>query len=426
MLRSIDSQINQALVRESADLTAAYEKGGYDGLRQTVAARASLQQDATRIYLLIGPGGPLIGNLRRWPADAPKPGTTTEIEISHAAKTARVRTLAFSGDVHVLVGRTLSERNNLQVIVGKSLVSVLGTNLLLGATAGTLLALYARRRLGAINTTAQKVLEGNLSERIAVGEGGDEYDDLARNINAMLDRIQRLVATVRGVTENIAHDLRTPLNRLRSRMEVALMASRTPEEYRGVLKRAIAESETIVDTFNGILKIARMKAGALDLPLSNVDLVEVVEELVDLYQVFAEESGVFLEAQLPQSSAHKGAVFVLGDAHLISQAAANLLDNAIKYTPPSGTVVIAVAQTANSVSLTIADNGPGIPTEMRTAILDPYVRGEAAAGKPGFGLGLSFVSAVMEWHGAQLALADNMPGLRATLLFPGVRDGETS
>ena len=175
-----------------------------------------------------------------------------------------------------------------------------------------------------------------------------------------------------------------------------------------------------MSTFNGILKIARMKAGALDLPLSNVDLVEVVEELVDLYQVFAEESGVFLEAQLPQSSANKGNLFVLGDAHLISQAAANLLDNAIKYTPPAGRVVIAVVQTANSVSLTIAANGPGIPTEMRPAILDPYVRGEAANGKPGFGLGLSFVSAVMEWHGAQLALVDNMPGLRATLLFPGV------
>ena len=375
MLRSIDSQINQALARESADITAAYENGGYDGLRRTVAARASPQQDAARIYLLIGPNGALTGNLRQWPADAPQPGAATDVEISHAAKTARVRTLAFSDDIRVLVGRTLSERNNLQVIVGKSLVSVLGTNLLLGAAAGTLLALYARRRLGGINAITQKVLEGNLSERIAVGEGGDEYDHLAQNINAMLDRIQRLVATVRGVAENIAHDLRTPLNRLRGRMEVALMAQRTPDEYRGVLKRAIAESETIVDTFNGILKIARMKAGALDLPLSNVNLVEVVEELVDLYQVFAEESGVIVEAQLPQSSAHDGALFVFGEAHLISQAAANLLDNAIKYTPTGGKVIIAAAQTADSVSLTIADNGPGIPIEMRAAILDRYVRG---------------------------------------------------
>ena len=237
-----------------------------------------------------------------------------------------------------------SERNLFQNIVAESLFSVLAANLLLGAAAGTMFALYARRRLGQINATTQEVLKGNLSGRIAVGEGGDEYDQIAQNINAMLDRIQRLIATVRGVTENIAHDLRTPLNRLRSRLEVALMSPRSEEEYRAVLKRAIAESETIVETFNGILKIARIKAGALALPRAPVDLAEVVEELVDLYQVFAEESGVSVEAKIPSARVRQGGVVVLGDAHLISQAAANLLDNAIKYSPKGGKVVIAAAQ----------------------------------------------------------------------------------
>ena len=143
----------------------------------------------------------------------------------------------------------------------KSLFSVTALILLLGVVAGTMLALYARRRLGQINATTQAVLDGNLSGRVDVGEGGDEYDQIAQNINAMLDRIQGLIATVRGVTENIAHDLRTPLNRLRSRLEVALMSPRSEEEYKAVLKHAIAESETIVETFNGILKIARIKVG---------------------------------------------------------------------------------------------------------------------------------------------------------------------
>ena len=151
------------------------------------------------------------------------------------------------------------------------------------------------------------MLEGNLSGRIAVGDGGDEYDQIAQNINAMLDRIQRLIATIRGVTENIAHDLRTPLNRLRGRLEVALMSPRSEEEYRAVLKRAIAESETIVETFNGILKIARIKAGALTLPRALVDLAEVVEELIDLYQVFAEESGVVVESKIPSARVRQGA-----------------------------------------------------------------------------------------------------------------------
>ncbi len=415
MLFVIDGQIGGALEREYTDMTAAYRKGGYERLRRTVADRASPHEDAVRIYLLIGADGTLTGNLKQWPPTAPEPGAAADITVSHAAGTARVRTLIFPDGSQLLVGRALSERNNFQAIVGKSLLSVLAANLLLGSGAGMMLALYARRRLGQINAAADEVLEGNLSGRIQVGEGGDEYDHLAQNINAMLDRIQRLIATVRGVTENIAHDLRTPLNRLRGRLEVALMSPRSPEEYRAVLKRAIAESETIVDTFNGILKIARIKAGALALPRAPVDLAEVVEELADLYQVFAEENGVAIEARLPPDGA-----YVLGDAHLISQAAANLLDNAIKYSPKGARVVIEAASWADGARLTVADNGPGIPEGKRTAILDRFVRLDSAAGKQGYGLGLSFAAAVAEWHAARLELKDNRPGLRATLHFPGV------
>ena len=420
MLSLIDGQIDGALQRECSDMTAAYERGGYERLRQTVADRASPSPDALRIYLLIGPNGFPIGNLTEWPVNAPVPGVATDVNVLRAVKGARVRTLNFSDGSRLLVGRTLTERNNFEHIVAESLFSVLAANLLLGAAAGTVIAFYARRRLGQINATAQAVLEGNLSERIAVGDGGDEYDQIAQNINAMLDRIQRLIATIRGVTENIAHDLRTPLNRLRGRLEVALMSPRSEEEYRAVLKRAIAETETIVETFNGILKIARIKAGALTLPRAPVDLAEVAEELIDLYQVFAEESGVVIGSQLSSDHVRRDCAFALGDAHLISQAAANLLDNAIKYSPQGGTVVITAARTVEGASLTVGDSGPGIPADKRTAILDRFVRLDSAAGKQGFGLGLSFVAAVAEWHGARLELSDNKPGLRATLRFPAV------
>jgi signal transduction histidine kinase len=418
MLLSIDSQIDGTVSRESSDLTAAYDRGGYEVLRQIVAYRAQLQQNAQRVYLLLGPDGAVTGNLERWPPEAPEPGLDKDVEIFHPAKYARIRTFIFPG-VRLLVGRALSERANFRKIAGESLLLVLTANLLLGASAGTLLARYAGRRLGRINAAAQDVLDGNLSGRVAVGTGGDEYDHLSQTINAMLDRIQRLMATVRGVTENIAHDLRTPLNRLHGRLETALVSERTPEEYRDVLKHAIAESETIVSTFNAILKIARIKAGAFPLSQTPIDLAKVVGDLVDLYQVFAEESGIFLEARLP-SPGNRAArsVVVLGDLHLISQAAANLLDNAIKYSPAGSKAMITVAHDANGASLIVADNGPGIPAAKRTAILDRFVRLEAAAGIEGFGLGLSFVSAVAEWHEARLELTDNKPGLRAALIFP--------
>ena len=300
------------------------------------------------------------------------------------------------------------------------LLSAIAVILLLGVVAGAVLARYARRRLEQINATTQAVLEGDLSGRIAVGVDDDEYDQIAMNINAMLDRIQGLIATVRGVTENIAHDLRTPLNRLRGRLDVALMSPRSADEYKAVLKHAIAETETIVETFNGILKIARIKSGALVLPRAPVNLAEVVKELIDLFEVFAEESGVSVETRLPR--AERADPIVLGDAHLISQAAANLLDNAIKYSPKGGVVVIEADQTPDAVSLTISDSGPGIPANKRTAMLDRFVRLDSAAGKHGFGLGLSFVAAVAEWHGARLELSDNKPGLRATLRFPAGHD----
>jgi signal transduction histidine kinase len=414
MLSVIDSQIAGALSRETSDMTAAYAKGGYERLRRTVVDRASPQPDTARIYMLVSPEGTITGNLKEWPAGAPAPGGTADAAVDHETKAARVHILQFADGSRLLVGRALTERGNFKTIVEESLLSVGLANLLLGAAAGALLAFYARARLGEINAIAEEVLEGNLAVRVAPKEGRDEYDHLARAINAMLDRIQKLVATVRGVSENIAHDLRTPLNRLRGRLEVALLSPRSNEEYEAVLKRAVAECDTIVDTFNGILKIARIKAGALTLPRAPVDLAEVAAELADLYEAFGDECGVLIEVM----PAPAGGVWVMGDAHLVSQAAANLLDNAIKYSPKGARVSIRAAKGAGGASLTVADSGPGIPEAKRAAMLDRFARLDQTSAKQGFGLGLSFAGAVAEWHGAALVLEDNTPGLKVSLRFP--------
>jgi signal transduction histidine kinase len=421
VLRSIDADINGALRRDTADMTAVFRHGGYDGLRYAVAARASLQPDALRFYILEGSHGELTGNVKRWPNDAPSPGIAANIDLQHdggEAAPARVQTLNFDGGIRFLFGRSLAQRNKFRDVVSASLLTVLAANLLIGGAAGLMLARYALRRLDRINAAAGVVLEGNLSVRIPARPGGGEYDNLAHSFNIMLDRVEGLVATVRGVTENIAHDLRTPLNRLRSRLEVALMAPRSEEEYRSIVSRAIGELETITGTFNGILKIARMKAGALALPKAPVDLAAVAMELTDLYEVFAEENGVSLEARMPRDGEAPQNITVQGDAHLISQAAANLLDNAIKYSPKGGKVVIEVARSGQGISLSVNDSGSGIPVEKRTVILERFVRLQAASDREGYGLGLNFASAVAGWHGARLELASNNPGLRATLYFP--------
>ncbi|MEZ5840757.1 MAG: HAMP domain-containing sensor histidine kinase [Hyphomicrobiales bacterium] len=416
MIAVIDRQINGALQREYADLTAAYQAGGYDGLKRTVFDRASPHYDSLRLYLLVGPDGATWGNLAKWPAGAPGSGTVADVGVDHAAGKARVRTIVFADGSRLLVGRALTELADFRRIVEQSLLGGLVATLVLGIAAGMLLARYARRRLARINRNTDEVLAGNLSGRIEVGEGGDEYDLLARNINVMLDRIELLLGTIRGVTENIAHDLRTPLNRLRGRLELALMAERSGEDYRAALQRAIDDADSIVETFNGLLKIARIKSGSLDLPRRPVDVREVIAEVVELYEVLAEESGVHIEAHLPPAGVD---LTILGDGHLVSQAVANLVDNAIKYSPAGGTVLVSAGREHGVAGLAVADNGPGIPADMRTVILGRFVRLETGRSKQGFGLGLSLAAAVAEWHGATLDLADNHPGLCVTLRFGG-------
>jgi signal transduction histidine kinase len=416
MLAVIDGQIDRALDREAADMTAVYAASGGDALRRTVTDRASSHPDSVRLYLLLTADGARAGNLALWPPDAPAPGKETKDVATPRGGNdddARARVLAFPDGGRLLVARSLAERRNFKHIAGETLVSAMLANLAAGVAGGIILARYSLRRLGRINKAAQDVLNGDLARRIEAAErgGGDEYDALARNINAMLARIQRLVATVKGVTENIAHDLRTPLNRLRGRLEVTLMAPRSPEDYQAAITRAIVQADAIVSTFNAMLKIARIRAGAASPQRYRVDLREVAEELIDLYQPMAEENGVSITA------CAVGDLAVMGDGRLIAQAAANLLDNAIKYSPAGGVIELGASREKDAVRLSVADSGPGIPAELHRLALEPFKRLNQSGESQGSGLGLSFVAAVAEWHGAEFQLSDNGPGLRAALVF---------
>jgi signal transduction histidine kinase len=253
---------------------------------------------------------------------------------------------------------------------------------------------------------------GDLSRRIPITRAGDELDALAQDLNHMLDRNERLMRGMRDVTDSIAHDLRTPLNRLRNRLE-GLQTQIDPESPQSKeIDLAVGDTDRLIQTFNALLLIAEAEAGAVREAMARVDLPHVIEGVAELYEPLAEEKGLALEVAPGRTASIKGNV------RLISQALANLVDNAIKYTPPGGKITIAAEDRPQGVALSVADTGPGIPPAERKRVLERFVRLEESRNSPGTGLGLSLVAAVARLHEARLELADNAPGLRAMLLFP--------
>jgi signal transduction histidine kinase len=256
-------------------------------------------------------------------------------------------------------------------------------------------------------------IKGDLTRRVPLNGSGDEFDTLAENLNRMLDRIERLMKGLREVTDSVAHDLRTPLNRLRNRLEESVARLNASGAQSGEIERAIAETDQLIGTFNALLLIAETDAGTTRAAMSPLELGAVAADVVELYEPLAEEKKVSL-ALIPG-----GPVAIEGNRSLIAQALANLVDNAIKYTPAGGKVRIRTLVTPENIDLSVADSGPGIPLADRSRVTERFVRLEASRNSPGTGLGLSLVAAVAHFHGAELVLEDSAPtGLKAVLRFP--------
>jgi signal transduction histidine kinase len=266
-------------------------------------------------------------------------------------------------------------------------------------------------RVEVVSNTTAGIIHGDLGQRVPLTGSGDEFDQLATNLNAMLDQIERLMSGMRQVTDNIAHDLRTPLSRLRSRLEVTLLETPDVARYGEVLRETIAEADRLLGTFTALLGIAEAEAGSGRGNMETVDLAEIARSVVELYEPAAEEKGLELGGRF------EGPVLVHGDRHLLAQAAANLVDNALKYTP-SGRIDLTVVGDRKTARLEVSDSGPGIPEDRRDAVFDRFVRLESSRSTPGNGLGLSLVRAVAQLHGGTVTLADHDPGLRAILTLP--------
>jgi signal transduction histidine kinase len=416
--RTLDSQTDQIIEAEITGLSEQYQHFGLQGLVEAVRAR-TLHQGQTLYFLSDGQHHMVAGNLDPWPQVSDTPGDMVEFDYERPvdgkmeARRARGRVFPVPGGFALLVAQDVHDRYLTERMFTTTLPWTVLLILVLGTAGGALMSRNMLRRLDTINRTSGEIIAGDLTRRVPRTGSGDEFDTLAENLNRMLDRIERLMKGLREVTDSVAHDLRTPLTRLRNRLEESAARLNASGAQAGEIERAIAETDQLIATFNALLLIAETDAGTTRAAMSALDLGGVAADVVELYDPLAEEKKVALSL-LPGAG-----VVIEGNRSLIAQALANLVDNAIKYTPAGGKVRIQVALAGEGAELSVADSGPGIPEGDRSRVTERFVRLEASRNSPGTGLGLSLVAAVAHFHNAELVLEDNTPsGLKAVLRFP--------
>ena len=415
--RALDAQTDQIIEAEITGLSEQYQQLGLRGLADVVISRSA--HGGSGLYLLANAGKqPIVGNLDAWPANMTHPDNFVEFDYQRhtqnalETRRARGRIFVLTGGFNLLVAQDVHERYQTEQLFTTTLPWTVGLVLLFGLGGGALMSRNMLARLDSINRTSGEIMAGDLSRRVPIGKAHDEFDALAENLNAMLDRIERLMKGVREVTDSVAHDLRSPLNRLRNRLEATLRHLDPANTETAEIEAAIAETDQLITTFNALLLIAEADAGVAGGEMAPIDLAPVAADVSELYAPLAEEKGVSLHVS------PSGTTMIDGNRSLISQALANLLDNAIKYTPLGGKVTVTASDTATGAELAVADTGPGIAPSERTRVVERFVRLEASRNSPGTGLGLSLVAAVARLHDARLLLEDNNPGLRAIIRFP--------
>jgi signal transduction histidine kinase len=410
----LDTQTNAIIEAEMTGLREQWERSGLRGLGDVIAERIEEDPGGRSFYLLADPvGRTLVGNvaLPAWPAAVDSSGQWVDFVQSDSDTPVRALLLRIGPGLRLLVGRDIREITAIRQVLRNASFYGISLTLALALIGGILLALSAERRLAAINRTTRQIMAGDLSRRAPLTGSDDEHDELAQNINAMLDQIENLLAGMRHVGDSVAHDLRGPITRLRNRLETVAAADRPSRED---LAECVAQLDQVLATFNALLRIARVESGAYRSAFTTVDLAPIVRDVCELYQAAAEERHVALRADTEQ------AVEVYGDRELLAQVLTNLVDNAVKYTPAGGSVRIELSRSGDTARLSVADSGPGIAPEDRTRVLQRFTRLDRARSQPGNGLGLALVNAVTLQHHGRLTLGDNNPGLVVTVELPAL------
>ncbi|KCZ85887.1 MULTISPECIES: sensor histidine kinase [Hyphomonas] len=422
----IRAESDRRMDLEFEQLGNAYFTGGMERLSESVFERMTRNGSTFFYYLEDASGRRIAGHFQRMPAHNPDLDvqtvyfevTLTEPDGSEVVRpvAGRIVRLRDNGGA-LLVAFDTAQQTAIVGRIQNAIFIAAPIGLVLSLLGGLLISRGAARRADELARTAEMVMGGELGRRVPVRGSGDEFDRLGQRMNAMLDQIEKLVESTRNTGNAIAHDLRSPLSRLRNRLEIALSEPMSRESAEATLEETVEEVDRVLGTFNAILRLARLEAGA-EGERVRMDVSELAEQLAELFEPACDEAEQTFRSQISKN------LMVLGDRDLIGQALSNLLDNAIKYTPAGGTISLTVARgPSGMIDLTVVDTGPGVPPDARKRVVQRFQRMDSARTHPGSGLGLALVVSVAEMHGGELILSDGngpaeSPGLKATLRLP--------
>lgn len=412
-------QTDETIEAEIQGLAEQYQRQGLEGLISVIHERTAKNIDGSSVYLFTSQDGQyLAGNLLAWPDAEIKEGWISFYLDERVAKPrggdshlVRGRVFRTEGGMRLLVGRDVHNLMEVQELVSRALTWGMGVTVALAFAGGLFMSRSTLKRIESINQTSREIMKGDLSRRIPTRGSGDDFDQLAENLNAMLEQIEVLMEGVRHVSNNIAHDLRTPLTRLRNRLENMQSHTHDPLQAQESITQALLEADRILQTFNALLRISRIESGGFQRPNQKVSLKELVADAADLYEALALDKEQTFDVDLHSD------VEILGDRDLLFQALANLLDNAIKYTPERGHIKVWLERGAKA-RLVVSDSGVGVPSAERDKVFERFYRVDKDRSTLGNGLGLSLVKAVVELHRGRIWLEDNDPGLRVVLELP--------
>ncbi|WP_421594550.1 sensor histidine kinase [Shinella sp. M27] len=422
-------QMRDAVAQEAQQIEAIFEKSGMNGLLRTLERRA--RQPGANLYIIASPTGEVLaGNVASLqPGVLDTEGwTETPFLYQRYQEEARgskrpmayAQVVVLSNGLRVLVGRDLGEPENFRKLVRQALMVALGVMGIGALAIWYLIGRNALKRMDRMSGASQRIMAGDLSQRLPTSGSGDEFDRLSESLNTMLGRIEKLNEGLKQVSDNIAHDLKTPLTRLRNKAEAALSGDEKAD-YRTALEEVIGESDQLIRTFNALLMISRVEAGQAPAEMSAIDISGIARDSAELYEPVAEDSGLRLVTDIAE------AIEIKGNRELVGQALGNLIDNAIKYAEGGEgepEIRVSLSRRDGDVVLAVADNGPGVPDDKRDDVVKRFVRLDASRSKPGTGLGLSLVGAVMEMHHGRLELdathseRENNRGLTVRMVFP--------
>ena len=404
------------LISLSQRLARHYESRGGEGLRQEIQQLLvdGIDQD-TEVYLLVAPDGrKIVGNISGWTIGMASLDSLTDLKVVRDGRPSLSRLLPRllpDGSI-LVVGRDMQDRREIEQLVWRALLAGGAVAVPLAIGGALLFRRQLEHRVGAIRRTALEIEAGDLSRRIPVSAVDDEFARLNRDINQMLDRIEHLMDGIRHVSNAIAHDLRTPLARIRSRLEEALRPAESMTELAGTARFAIQQIDELIKMLDKLLQIAEAESGARRQSFTPVRLALVLGDVVELYDATAEAEGITLVNETEDDPV------TFGDKNLLASATANLIDNALKYAGAGATVRIRTTKEHDTVSVVVQDDGPGIPAAERSRVVDRFYRLDQSRSLPGNGLGLSIVTAIASLHSGKLYLEDANPGLIARMILP--------